>query len=123
MMRLSLRKITAAMLPLSYLWLFAACVSMCAGETARAGERTFVYSAAASAEVGCERGREGCPVVAQPAATTPARDAFKFNGRTPSAVPVSGPAFHLPNHAARRPSHRIPPSVSPPLERLPSLRI
>jgi hypothetical protein len=119
-----LKRVVAALLPVSILWVFAACVLICGWERAEAQRQSVVASTVEVTETANATRCEGCPDASLLKATSPARPTFM-----PGLVAVSGvPASILA--AATSPdaltsafshSHRFRPG--PPLNLLPTLRI
>jgi len=121
MARFPLKRLLAAILPLSFLWLFVACVSICTEESR---EHSAANAALASAKLTEAPGCEGCPLSSFPKATVPQRSTFHLDLQTPLVVPsltfavdalADGIAVAVPRSQS--------PFSSPPLDRLPLLRI
>jgi hypothetical protein len=123
-MRFPLQRLLAVALPVSFLWLFAACVLICEREVADTHDRPIVSSPGEAVEAEGTTDCGECPVNSLPEATAPERTALKFNLQTPSGVPPSlHPTTSLTGGLPPGPPERRPPSADPPLARLPALRI
>jgi|GEM_PF-3179974 len=118
------KRLTAALLPLSFLWLCACCVFTCGREAAGADAHSAVSSSAASAEVAGESGcDEGCPPARGLEAASPERPEVKAGlDATPAAAPRPA-AASLIDRSARERARGRPPRAAPPLELLSTLRI
>lgn len=119
-----LKRAVAALLPVSLLWVFAACVSACGWESAASSGRPDLASNVEVAEVREAAGCDDCPDASLLKATTPERTTFKPDLQAVSSVtalifpatsPADGGTFAFPH------GQRFLPD--PPLELLPTLRI
>ena len=121
--RFTPRRMTAALLPLTFLWLCAACAFTCGGETAGA---EGPLHAGPSAELAVTQGEpqcEDCPFVAFPKATASERMAFDAGSQTAAAdAPPSSASYFTAVAVLVQPRAQAPP-VAPPLQLLPTLRI
>lgn len=118
--RFTPRRMTAALLPLTFLWLCAACAFICGKEAA---EHSLARPAAALARVQDAPRCEGCPFAAFPKATAPERAAFDANSQTATAdVPPPLPTYFTAAAGLLRPRAQAPPTTLP-LQLLPTLRI
>lgn len=114
---------TAALLPLTFLWLCAACAFICGRETAPAAGHQPGASSAERTEVGGTPGCPDCPFAFFPKATAPERAAFDAGPQTASAEMPLPPAIHTQAVAGHvRPRGHAPPTAAP-LQLLPTLRI
>jgi len=116
---LPLKRLTAVLLPVATLWLWAACAAICGQEAA-----AHSLDAAPSAELTEMRDApqcEGCPFASFPKATAPGARAPSDTGpRTPPPAPAAGPG--VCRYASAQ-SRRAPPASAPPLALLSTLRI
>ncbi len=121
MARFPVKRLIAALLPISFLWLFAACVSICVRESAEKHECASVIFSTEMKDASC---CEGCPVSSLPQAAIPQRSTLVSDFQAPPAVTplilaidplTDGIAF-----ASRRGQLF---SASPPLKDLFALRI
>jgi hypothetical protein len=114
--RLALQRLTALLLPVAFLWLWAACAVICGQEAADHSARpSSAGIAALEGASECE-----CPIAAFPEAAAPdARAAFDASSQTPPPAPPPA-AVPAADHAALAEARRPPP---PPLELLSTLRI
>jgi len=121
--RLLLKRLTAVLLPVSFLWAFAACVSICGREGAEDHDRTPLSPSTEMTVLKAAPDCADCPVPSFMKATGPERAAFKLDLQVPSVAPplmasvddlTGGTAFDL---------HLQPSFADPPLTRLPILRI
>lgn len=123
-MPFTLKRLMAAALPVSFLWLFAACILICEREVGDTHGRPVVSSPAETVEVGESPDCGECPVTSLPEATAPERTAFKLDWQSSSGVVPSIPSLTLPAGGIPSfPPDRHPPPADPPLDRLPALRI
>jgi hypothetical protein len=123
-MRFPLKRLMAATLPVSFLWLFAACVLICEREVADTHDRPVISSLFEAVEVKGTQDCGECPVTSLPEATAPERTALKINLQTPSDVlPSTPPTTSLTGGVPSVLHDRLPPSADPPLDRLPALRL
>lgn len=121
---LSLAQLIAALLPLSFLWVFMACVSICERETLASDSPTDFTSANVINDVRHERECDGCPLSYFPKAATTQRvkSSFASDSMSSSASAIlSTNSFHSNVLSCRldRPVF----AASPPLILLPPLRI
>jgi len=116
-----LKKLMAALLPMSFIWLFVACVSICVRESTEAHGHNSV---APPMEMRDASDCKGCPLTPIPKAIIPDRTIHGSDLQTPVLIPcfllpidslADGVAFVFGQH---RPS-----PLNPPLKRLPELRI
>jgi hypothetical protein len=115
---------TAALLPLTFLWLCAACAFICAQETAGASHHSLAGPSAEVIEMHGASRCEGCPFASFPKVTAPGSRAA-FNGGAQTAAADALPSFQSQSPAVAglvRPRAQAPPT-SPPLRLLPALRI
>lgn len=120
--RFTLRRMTATLLPLTFLWLCAACAFICGRETAAAGHPPAPSAAERTEVSGATRCRE-CPFASFPKATAPERAAFDAGPQVASADLPPTPSAYSPTAATFvRPRGHAPPTA-PPLQLLPTLRI
>ena len=120
--RFTLRRMTAALLPLSFLWLCVACAFICGRETTSVADHP-APSSVERAEAKTTPVYEGCPFASFPKATAPERAAFDAGPQTPAPdVPPSPPAYSPAVASLVRPRGPSPPA-EPPLQPLPTLRI
>ena len=122
--RFPLKRLTAVLLPVTFLWLCAACAFICGKETAVAAGRSL---SGPSAELGEMQGApqcEGCPLASFPKVTTPdSRAAFDAGSQSAAAGLPPSLQVHTPAVASLvRPRAQAPPAASP-LQFLPALRI
>lgn len=122
--RIQLKRMVAALLPVSLLWVFAACVSACGWEIAASDGRPDFAAGVEVTQVREAAGCDDCPDASLLKATTPERATFKPDLQVVSSVP----ALILPNAPladavifARPRRQQFPPD--PPLKLLPALRI
>jgi hypothetical protein len=121
MARFPLKRLLAALLPLGFLWLFVACVSICTEESR---EHLTQSAAISSALVTASSGCEGCPLSSFPKAMVPQRSTFHLDLQTPLVVPsLTFAVDALADGVAVVAPHSQSPFSSPPLDRLPLLRI
>jgi hypothetical protein len=122
MSRFPLKRLIAAVLPVTFLWLFAACISTCARESAEHHNQPMVSS---SIEISDTSDGEGCLITSFPKATAaPERATFIPDLQPPSAVAaITSSTDSLIDGVKFDPRRLHVPFKEPPLERLPSLRI
>ena len=123
--RSQLKRLTAALLPMMFLWLCAACVSICGQETAAASDHALASTSAEFAQVrDSPPDCDGCPFVAFPKAISTDRATLTDSSQTPAAaapaIPPAGAPFDYPAFDKRP---RRPPPSDPPLELISTLRI
>jgi hypothetical protein len=119
--RFPLKRLIAAALPITFLWLFVACVSTCARESAEHHNQPAVSS---SIETSHTPDGEGCLLTSFPKATVPERATFILDLQPPSAVAAITPSVDSLTGGVKCDPRRLHASFkAPPLERLPSLRI
>jgi hypothetical protein len=123
-MRLSciqLKKLIATVLPLSFLWMFVACVSICVRESTEGlGHNSVTLPTEMRDASDCH----GCPLTPVPKAIIPERTIHPSDLQTPVLVSCAMfPVDSVTSGAALVSQQRRMASVSPPLERLPALRI
>jgi hypothetical protein len=124
MMRFPLNSLMAAALPISFLWLFAACVLICERKGADTHGRPVISSLVEAVDVKGAPDCGECPVTPFPTATAPERAALKFNSPAPPAAPTSIlTATSPPGGVHSVLPYFYPPSAAPPLDRLFALRI
>ena len=121
--RSTLKRLTAALLPAMFLWLCAACVSICWQETAAAADHTVAYSQAELTAMSGAPGCDACPLVSFPKATAPERAAFDAGSQAPPADLIPATPAYSPAAATVVRAHGLPPTTAPPLELLSTLRI
>jgi len=121
MLRFPLKRLIAALLPISFLWLFVACASICAREST---EKYANHAGSLSTKITDGTDCEGCPIASSPKATIPERAAFKFNLQTPRVIPPSILSANSLAHGVTFVRRYHQPSFTDlPLNRLPLLRI
>jgi hypothetical protein len=120
--RFPLKRLIAAALPITFLWLFAACVSTCAGDSAEHHNPTAVSS---SIEISDTSEGEECLITSFPKATAATeRATFIPDLKALSAVYANVPSVGSLTVGCTFDPRRLHASLKePPLERLPSLRI
>jgi hypothetical protein len=122
--RCKLKRVTAALLPLSFLWLCACCVLTCGQEVGAeaAGQAAASPTAllAIKGETGCE---EGCPLAPGLKAATAGSVTLKVVLQAFDAALPPTPADARAGHTACSWPSRRPPRAAPPLELLSVLRI
>ena len=119
-----LKRVVAALLPVSILWVFAACILICGWERAEARRPSDVASTVEVTETANATQCEGCPDASLLKATSPARPTSRPDLEAASSVPASILAAATSPDAftsAFSHSHRFRPD--PPLNLLPTLRI
>jgi hypothetical protein len=110
---------TAALLPLTFMWLCAACAFICGQEAA---EHSLAGPAAALTQVRDAPRCEGCPFATFPKAKAPERAAFDAGPQTAAAdVPTAPPTCCTAVAGLVRPRAQAP--TTQPLQLLPTLRI
>jgi hypothetical protein len=122
--RFPLKRLTAAMLPMTFLWLWAACASICGHEGAAATPYLLTPSSASAglAEASGASDCGGCPFASFPKATAPERATFRAGLEAPSAPPAPLAAAPVDRYTFVR-HQRQPPPAPPPLDLLSTLRI
>jgi hypothetical protein len=119
--RFPLKRLVAVALPVTFLWLFAACVSTCARESV---EHHNQPAASSSIEISDAPDGEGCLLTSFPKATAPERATFIPDLQASSAVLAITPSVDSLTDRVTFDPRRLRASFKePPLERLPSLRI
>src|SRR6185295_17830726 len=98
MTRLTQKRLIAALLPFSFLWVFMACVSICERETLSTHSRTDLSSSAITGLHDCD----GCPLSFFPRATTPERTKSLLDLNTLSSL-----AFIIPSAYSHGSSNRL----------------
>lgn len=122
--RSTVYRFTAVLLPLLFLWLCAACVSICRQEAAAAADHAVAYSSAETAAVGGTPECDGCPFVSFPKAASAERVTFTAGLQTSAAAASLGlTADAAALRPAPTPQRRPPPPATPPLELLSTLRV
>lgn len=121
--RSRLKRFVAALLPVMFLWLCAACVSNCSRETASADDHTVAHAQAGLTEVRGAPECDGCPFVSFPKATAPERAALDAGSEAPRAEGAPTPPTHSAAAATFVRPPALPPATAPPLELLSTLRI
>ena len=114
----------AALLPLSFLWVFMACVSICERETLAFHSPAYLSCPADINAIRDVSERDGCPLSYFPKATTPERPTFIFGLETlssfaPLVPPIDSSQPDLFSHRLDRPVFK----GSPPLTLLSTRRI
>ena len=122
--RFTPRTMTAALLPLTFLWLCMACALICAQETAGAADHSLARRSAGLIEMQGGSGCEGCPFVSLPKVTaSDSRSAFDAGSQTAgSNVPPSPSSYFTAVAGLVRPRAQAPPTA-PPFQLPPTLRI
>ena len=124
MPHIRLKRAVAALLPVSLLWVFAACVSTCGWEIAASNGQPEVATMVEVTQVREAAKCEGCPDASLLKATTPERAAFKPDLQAVSSVLALGfPATLSADAGTSAFPHRQQFLPDPPLELLPTLRI
>ena len=122
--RTQLRRAAAALLPVSLLWVFAACVSTCGWELAASAGQPAFAAAAEAIQVREAAHCEDCPDASLLKAATPERSAFKPDPQAASgAAAVHLPAAPAADAGASASPRRRLFLPDPPLGLLPTLRI
>jgi hypothetical protein len=122
--RIHFKRAVAALLPLSLLWVFAACISICAWESSAAAGRPDAASTVAVTLAKDAAGCEDCPEASFLKATTPERTTFKHGLRAASDAPASSLSVTAATVAVTLfPPYRRQLLPDLPLKRLPALRI
>jgi len=119
MTRFPLKRLIAALLPISFLWLFVACISHCLWESAETHE---CHAALSSFEMEDAPDADACPIAAAPKATIPERKVLDLQTTHVVQHPVYPARPSLPI-VASSPWPDEPSLPDPPLDRLPTLRI
>ena len=121
MTRFLLKRLMAALLPMSFIWLFVACVSICARESAE-GHSNNQFTA--PMEVRDASDCQGCPLTSFPKATIPERTINGSALQTPVALPPLILSIDsLADGVTFVSLQRQRSSADPPLKRLTALRI
>jgi len=109
--RSKLRSMTAALLPVVFLWLGAACAVICGQETAAAASASMPTPAAAVAEIKGAQSCEGCPFASFPKATATERAAFDAGPQAAAAhLHTTAASSNRPSsHSAFTRARRQPP--------------
>ena len=124
MARLLLKRIIAALLPLSFLWVFMACVSICERETLATHPPTALSSSTDISEVSHVPDCGGCPLSYFPAATTPERAKSILALDTVSSfAPITPSIYSSHPEVFSDRLDRLVFNGSPPLKLLSTLRI
>jgi hypothetical protein len=120
--RFPLKRLIAIALPITFLWLFVACVSACARESAEHQNQIAVSS---SIEISDTSDWEGCLLTSFPKATAALeRATFIPDLQAPSAVAAITPSVDSLAGGVTFDPRRLYASFKElPLERLPSLRL
>ena len=112
------------LLPLSLLWVFAACVSTCGWEIAASNGQPDSAAVVEVPQVGEAAGCEGCPDASLLKATAPERTTFKPDlraaGNAAALILPAIPSTEAGISASPHPQQFLP---DPPLKLLPTLRI
>lgn len=121
MTRFPLKRLFATVLPISFVWLFVACVSICTRESK---EKHIHNTAILSTEVKDASDCEDCPLSSFQKATIPERSTFYVDLQTPLVVgSLISSLDSLVDHVALVPHYGQPQFADLPLKRLPLLRI
>jgi len=116
-----LKRLMAALLPMSFMWLFVACVSICARESTE-GHSKNQFSA--PMEIKDASDCKGCPLTSFPKATIPERTIHGSDLQTPAVPPsLILSVASLADGVTLVSRQRQRSSADPPLKRLPELRI
>lgn len=122
MTRLPQKRLMAALLPLSFLWVFVACLSICERETLAMHPPTDLVSSTDISEVERESDCGGCPLSYFPTATAPERDkgilVFDSVSGFAPVIPSIASSYHF-SESLNRPFLK----GRPPLTLLSTLRI
>jgi hypothetical protein len=122
--RINLRRAVAALLPVSLLWVFAACVLICGWESSAAQGRAGFASTVEVNELRNASGGEDCPEASFLKATTPERATFRPDLQAVSDLPASILSVTSAADAFTFvPLYRRRLNPVPPLELLSALRI
>lgn len=119
--RFTLRRMTATLLPLTFLWLCVACAFICGRETA-ASSGHAVPSSVERTEAKGAPACDGCPFASFPKATAPERAAFDAGSQAMPAEAPPKPSAYSQTAAYVRLRGQARPTT-PPLQLLPTLRI
>jgi hypothetical protein len=116
-----LKRLIAALLPISFMWLFVACVSMCAREST---ERLVNNQVSSPIEIRDASDCKGCPLTSFPKARIRERTIHGSDLKTPVVLPSLIFSVNVLGAGVAVVSRqRQGSSTDPPLERLPALRI
>jgi len=119
--RALLKKLIACLLPMSFVWVLVACVSICARDCAALQASNPIFS---STDVEDSSDCKGCPLTAVPKAIMPER---AINGFDVQLSVVIGPPlrrFDSPaDDSVSGSRQRQPSTTDPPSKRLPVLRV
>lgn len=119
--RVLLKKLIACLLPMSFVWLLVACVSICARDGAALQASNAIFS---STDVEDSSDCKGCPLTAVPKAIMPERAINSFDAQPPVAIGPQIRPFDSPaDDFASGSRQRQPSSADPPSNRLPVLRV
>lgn len=119
--RFLLKRLIAALLPISLIWMFVACVSICARESAEGHSNDQVSS---PMEIKEASDCKGCPLTSFPKARIPERTIHASDLQTPVAIPCLALSVDsLASGVVILSRQRLRSKADPPLERLRALRI
>ena len=117
------RRLLATFLPLAFLWIFVACISLCCRESLEAHDLQVIST---SVETTIEDVPHcgGCPLNSFPKATTPEQLKFDISPTTVASVASQIPSvFYADPHVLNNRIESPPYTASPPLDLLLALRI
>ncbi len=118
---LAYKRLIAVLLPLSFLWITVACVSICEQESVETPAQIVV---ACSVELDGIRDCSGCPFSFFPKATAQERAKFVLDLESTSVLVPEPPSFHYSNQS--NVTYWLsgqPGALSPPFKHLSALRI
>ena len=119
--RVWLKKLIACLLPMSFVWLLVACVSICARDGAAIQPSNSICS---STEIEDSSDCKGCPLTAVPKAIMPERAINAFDVHLPVVIGPSLRRFNSPaDDFVSGSRQRQPSSADPTSKRLPVLRV
>ena len=119
--RVLLKRLIACLLPMSFVWLLVACVSICARDGAALQASN---SSCSSTEIEDSNYCKGCPLTAVPKAIMPERAINGFDVQLSVVIGPSLRRFDIPADDFVSGSRQRQPSYADPLsKRLPVLRV
>jgi hypothetical protein len=121
LMTFPFKRLIAVLLPMSLIWLFVACISICAREVI---ERQPKGSVSSSTEIRDSSDCKCCPLTSLPTATIPERTIHGSDLQTPVAPQAAVHSVDsLVDRVAFVPRQPQRSFVEKPLKRMPALRI